>query len=91
MLHSGKGAFNEPHFDVRWKQKKLNEDDLTTGGSVCFVHLQQLFAAASLLHIHLQAAREEVSEDRRQLLRVLELWGAVGGDQVQSLQRGADS
>ena len=55
------------------------ENNLRTGG---VFNLQQLFASASLLYIHFQATVEEISEDRRQLLWVLELRRAVCGDQV---------
>lgn len=45
-------------------------------------NLQQLFASASFLYVHFQATVEEISEDRRQLLRVLKLGCAVCGNQV---------
>lgn len=48
-------------------------------------YLQQLFSRTSLLHIHLKTAVQKVPENSRQLLWVLKLWGAIGGNEVQGL------
>lgn len=48
--------------------------------SVGFFYLQQLSSWSSFLHVHLQAAGQEGSEDRRQLLRTLQLRSSIGGD-----------
>lgn len=48
-------------------------------------YLQQLFSRASLLHIHLKTAVQKVPENGGQLLWVLKLWGAIGGNEVQGL------
>lgn len=48
-------------------------------------YLQQLFSRTSLLHIHLKTAVQKVPENSGQLLWVLKLWGAIGGNEVQGL------
>lgn len=49
------------------------------------LYLQQLFSWASLLHVHLQTSVQEVSERRRQFLRVLQLRRPVGCYEIQRL------
>lgn len=51
-----------------------------------WLYLEQLLGRASAVHIHLQTAVQEVSEHRRQPLRVLQLWRPVGCNQVQRLE-----
>ena len=46
------------------------------------INLEQLFASTSFLYIHFQTTVEEISENWRQLLRILELWCAICGNQV---------
>lgn len=53
-----------------------------------WLYLEQLLGRASAVHIHLQTAVEEVSEHRRQPLRVLQLWSTIGSYQVQCLEVG---
>lgn len=48
-------------------------------------YLQQLFSRTSLLHIHLKTAVQKVPENSGQLLWILKLWGAIGGNEVQGL------
>lgn len=45
-------------------------------------NLEQLFSSASFLNIHFQATVEEISENWRQLFRILKLRRAVCGNQV---------
>ena len=54
------------------------------------LYLEQLCASPSFLYIHFQAAVEEVSEDGRELLRVLKFRGAVGRNKVERLKEWHD-
>jgi len=49
-------------------------------------YLQQFSAWTSFLHVHLKTAGKEGLEDRRQLLRTLQLRSPIGSDQIQSLK-----
>lgn len=48
--------------------------------SVGLFYLQQFSARSSFLHVHLQTAGQEGSEDRGQLLWTLQLRSPIGGD-----------
>jgi len=47
--------------------------------------LEQLSHRGPLVDVHFQTLAEEVSEVRRDRLGVLQLGGAIGGDQIQGL------
>ena len=48
---------------------------------------QHLVCCGSLLHLNLQTFVEEVLEDRRQLVTILDLRLPVGGNEIQSSER----
>lgn len=62
----------------------ITEENLWWAGSSS--DLQQLFAASSFFHVHLQATVKELSEHWGQFLWVLELGCAIRGNQVQCLK-----
>ena len=82
MLHKDKRKKKNSELCVDLNQNTKDDQWKNTEGTEELYNLQQLFASASFLDVHFQATVEEISEDRRQLLRVLKLGCAVCGNQV---------